>query len=719
MRAPMKSLWLAGVLLASGAAALAAPFTYETDTEFQLSADMDGDGVDDAVIVDRATGLVRVGYTSAGTGSLTTPDLVSWVAARESGVENVEGVSAGYLTFRGAGSLAVAGRSANRINILNFPDATPTVVPQPVFVPGIGPNLVLLTDIGGAGNTVGADLIVGTGENGSPSPQRLAFVRSSGGGFTSMFDAPLSGAIRAGNVVSLNKLDTAGTPAWLAAGPLADSLEIIDASSGTNHTLLSVRVPAGSQYIHGPFGTNDYSQFLFWVPGHFELVVEPVTYRLGVFGFGRGTSYILGLDIGIDALFPLGGPAPGQLLAIMNGGTRAQIYDYDGTSAPRPVQTIMAAPGERFTGARPRGSFFDLYRGGADGRSTKVDHYHSVRGGASRTGTDGLPGVSATRAIANLFLFHDEPFVSRAPGLVQTLRAPDWSRSATLGGTPPSLTVVQESYSNGTLGLHNPSSQTIEGANTNASFAMPNQIRPDISVASFAIASGDEVVDVRLDPPGGVFGAPVVAQFQASPSTATIYYRLGATNDWHFASSSLNINTTTSVDFYARLFGAGDRKSRIHTAKFVISTAANPPVPLGVADLDGNLLSDDWERLFRGRVGGSALADSFGSGVSDLQLFLLGGDPSNPASVPPVKVDLTPPALRVTPAEGDGLHLEFSYPAGYASQFQFTLMAASDPSGPFSPASPPLVPDADNVYRTDILPGRSMSGFYIISQELR
>ena len=717
MRAPMKSLWLAGVLLVSGTAALTAPFTYETDTEFQLSADMDGDGVDDAVIADRATGLVRVGYTSPGTGSLTTPDLVAWAAARESGVENVEGVSAGYLTFRGAGSLAVAGRSANRINILNFPDATPTVVPLPVFVPGIGPNLVILTDIGGAGNTVGADLMVGTGENGPPSPQRLAFVRSAGGGFTGLFEVPLNGSIRAGNIVSLDRQGTAELPAWLAEGSVSDALVIINASSGTNAPFLSVRVPSGSRYIHGPFGTNDYSQFLFWVPGDAHLYVEPVVQAAGRYGFGR--EVVFSFETGIDSLFPLGGASPGRLLAIVRGGTQARVYDYNGNDVPTPVQTILAAPGERFTGASPRGNFFDLFRGGADGLSTKVDHYHSVRGGVAKSGSDNLPAISAARAVANLFLFHTEPFVTRAPGLVQTLRAPDWSRSATFAGTPPSLAVVQEAYNAGPIGLNHPSSQTIAGANTNASFAMPNQIRPDISVASFAIASGDEVVEVRLDPPGGVFGAPVVAHFQASPSTATIYYRLGATNDWHFASSSLNINTTTSVDFYARLFGAGDRKSRIHTASFVISKAANPPVLLGVADLDGNLLSDDWERLFRGRVGGSALADSFGSGVSDLQLFLLGGDPSNPASVPPVKVDLTPPALRVTPAEGDGLHLEFSYPAGYASQFQFTLMAASDPSGPFSPASPPLVPDADNVYRTDILPGRSMSGFYIISQELR
>ncbi|HTI71069.1 MAG TPA: hypothetical protein VMF06_13955 [Candidatus Limnocylindria bacterium] len=717
MKASTKSLWLAGALLAWGAETGAAPFTYETEAEFQLSADLDGDGVDDAVIVDRATGLVRVGYTSPGSGTLNSADLVSWVEARDSGVENVESVSAGVFGASGPSSLALAGRSANRINILSLPATSATPIPQPAFVPGVGPNLVIAADIGGTGNTTGADLIVGTAENGPPSAQRLAFVRRSGGSFSDLFEAPLNGPVHAGNVVSLNKLGTADMPAWMAEGPAFDALVVINASSGTNLPFLNVRVAAGSRYIHGPFGTNTYSQFLVWVPGDTRLFVEPVVQIAGRYEFGRETAY--SLDTDIETVFPLGGPTPSQLLAIVRGGTQARIYGYDGSGAPVLLQTIPAAPGERFTGAWPRGGFFDLYRGGVEGRSARLDHYRSVHGGAVKTGSDNLPPVSAARAVANLFLFHAEPFVSRTPGLVQTLRAPDWSRSAALSGAPQSLIVTRELYSAGTTGLNHPTDQSIAGVNTNASFAMPNQIRPDISVASFEIAAGDEIVDVRIDPPGGVFDNPVVARFQASPNTATIYYRIGATNGWHFASPSLAINSTSSVEFYARLLGAGDRKSRIHTANFVISKIAHPPVPLGITDLNGNLLSDDWEHLFLGHEVGNALSDSFGNGVSDLQSFLFGHDPSNPASVPPVKVDLTPPSILLSSADANGLHLEFSYPAGYTSQFQFTLMAASSPSGPFSPASAPLVPDADNVFRTTIQPGRSATGFYIVSQELR
>lgn len=717
MRKPMKSLWLVGVLMMLCAGSIAAPFTFESDTEFQLSVDMNGDGVEDAVIVDRVTGLVRVGYTSPGTGSLTTPDQVSWVMARESGVENVESVSAGYLAVGGPGSLAVAGRDANRVNILSLPDASPTVVPRPVFVPGVGPNLVIITDIGGGSTSLPGDLIVGTGENSAPSPQHLAFARNNGNAYTSLFDVPLDSPIRAGNLVSLNKAGTADMPAWLATGAGSDVFAIIDVSGGTNRLFLSSPVPSGSYFIHGSFGTNDTAQFLFWVPGDNQLLVLPIVQVRGGYGFGHGLTYPL--ISRIDSLYPIGGPAPNQLLAISPNGTHAQLYNFNGTSAPVPVQQFDSARGEQFTGARQRGSFFDLYRGGTDGRSTHVDHYQLVRGGAVKTGTDVLPDVSVTRSIANLFLFHNEPFVSRAPGLVQTLRAPDWSRSATLGVGSSSLTVVQEAFGAGSVGLNHPSSQFIPNVNANASFALANQIRPDISVASFEIASGDEIVDVRIDPSGGVFDTPVVAHFQASPNTATIYYRLGGASEWHFAPPSLTITNTTSVDYYARLFGVGDRKSRIKTASFVISKRVNPPVPLAPSDLDGNLLSDDWERLFLGHVGGNALANSFGNGVSDLQLFLNGGDPANPASVPPVKVDLTPPTLSLSPTAGDALHLEFSYPAGYSSRFSFTLMAASNPSGPFSPASAPLVPDRDNVFRTDIVPGRSATGFYIISQELR
>ena len=710
----MKFLWLVGILVGMCAGLVAAPFTFESDTEFQLSVDMNGDGVEDAVIVDRVTGLVRMGYTSPGTGTLTTPDQLSWVMARESGVENVESVSAGYLTAGGVGSLAVAGRGANRVNILSLPDASPTVIPRPVFLPGVGPNLVI---IGGGSNSMPGDLIIGTGENSVPSPQHLAFERNNGSAYSSLFDAPLDGPIRAGNMVSLNKVGTADMPAWLATGSESDVFEIFDISGGTNRLFLSTPVPAGSYFIYGSFGTNDTAQFLFWVPGDNHLLSTPIVPLRGGYGFGHEVTYPLVSRI--DSLYPIGGAAPNQLLAISANGTHAQLYDYNGNSAPVPMQQFDSARGEQFTGARQRGSFFDLYRGGADGRSTQVDHYHLVRGGAVKTGSDVLPSVSASKTVANVFLFRNEPFVSRAPGLVQTLRAPDWSRAATLGAGSSSLNVVLESYGAGSVGLNHPSSQSISNVNGNASFALPNQIRSDISVASFEIASGDEVVDVRMDPSGGVFGAPVVARFQASPNTATIYYRLGGVGQWRFAPPSMVITNSVSVDYYARLFGAGDRKSRIKTASFVISKGVNPPVPRGPADLDGNLLSDDWERLFRGYVGGNALADSFGNGFSDLQMFLYGNDPANPASVPPVRVNLTPPALSLSSTSGNNLHLEFSYPADYAAQFTFTLMAASSPSGPFSPASTPLVPDQDNVFRADIQPGRSRTGFYIISQELR
>nr|MCU0779516.1 hypothetical protein [Akkermansiaceae bacterium] len=83
----------------------------ETPAEIQLTADLDGDGRHDLVVIDRAGGGFRAAYQLA-------PGVWTWSAARATGIADIHGAAAGtwFLTDREA--LAVVSPSSNRVHIV-------------------------------------------------------------------------------------------------------------------------------------------------------------------------------------------------------------------------------------------------------------------------------------------------------------------------------------------------------------------------------------------------------------------------------------------------------------------------------------------------------------------------------------------------------------------------------------------------------------------------
>jgi hypothetical protein len=112
------------ILLLTATQLWAEGFVNETAKELTSTADFNGDGIADAVIVDKSSGLYRIGYGTVADGPL------DWAAARPLGVSQVTAVAVG--TLGGSTASLIAGSSAsNRVQAVS-PTGIGYVEPQHV-----------------------------------------------------------------------------------------------------------------------------------------------------------------------------------------------------------------------------------------------------------------------------------------------------------------------------------------------------------------------------------------------------------------------------------------------------------------------------------------------------------------------------------------------------------------------------------------------------------
>src|ERR1035441_388228 len=112
---------------------LHAAFVYETPGEFFTAGDFNGDGIADALVLDKATGNARVGY-SDGNGNLT------WSAPLVTGVDNVSGCAAGHFKQTTRDTLVVTATKLNRVPIYDLSNTNTSVSLGSSTQSGIGPH---------------------------------------------------------------------------------------------------------------------------------------------------------------------------------------------------------------------------------------------------------------------------------------------------------------------------------------------------------------------------------------------------------------------------------------------------------------------------------------------------------------------------------------------------------------------------------------------------
>jgi hypothetical protein len=609
----------ATVLLLSIALSPASGFVYQTESEFTSAGDFDGDGRADVVVVDKATGNFRIGYQ-------LTAGQHTWAKARGSGIEAVGGFSAGKLLNAGRDALAFTAPDANRINVLEAATPGAPALPGSVFLPAVGPNLVVALDIGGAGNTALEDLFIGSVDNAGSFPDQLNLLRNNAGSFSSLAGDMLTAPLGGGNVVVLKS----GTPKIVAAllrGGASDTFRAYNLSAGTVAQAVQLTgLATNSAYVYANFSASAFAQFLFYQPGELNGVVrlrsvtEPSP---GTFGFAAEVPFTFGAPI--QQIFTLPNGSTTRLLIVFGDGESAGIYNFDGVNPPVPVQQLDAPAGESFSGAVPFGNGSFMMLSSLAGSKTS-SHFQSYNlSGANYVAAQGgnLPAVTALSASANLFQFEAEPFVSATPNLLRTLSAGDWTSQFNKAALPQ-LSVMVESFASPSNGLDNPAPMNLGSANPLTHFGLVNQYVAPLSLFSLTRPVGDEVADVKISPPAGLYKAGVKFSFTVAPAGTLVFYRLNSGNWIQFNGVPVPVFAETTVSFYAK--GANNAKSAIHHATYKFSVGP------GTLDSDSDGVPDFVE-IAKG-LDPKKGADSDGDGYSDLDELLHGTNPSDPSSVP-------------------------------------------------------------------------------------
>ncbi len=636
-------VWSGLVLSALLPAASASGFVYETPAEFTATGDFDGDGREDVVIVDRATGNYRVALQPAEGQQV-------WAAARASGIENVSGFTVGRVLATGRDALVFTSPDANRLNVVEANSPATPGVPLPIFVPTLGPELVVALDIGGGGNTPLEDLLVGSIANNSGAPNQVSLMRNNAAVFTQMGASLVQPTpFAAGNAVSI-KTGAAKMAAVLLRNNGSDTFRVYNLAGGSLLlTLQAAGLPANSAFVPGNFTGAALAQFLFFQAGdatgalRSRSVIEPTP---GVFALGAETVFNLGSAI--QQVFVLAQPSGARLLVIFAGGQLARVYNFDGVNAPTPLQDLAADAGGHFTGAAPlaSGDFTMLTADAGASTSSRFKNYHA-NGGQYSAGTAGaLPGLTALTGVANVFQFEAEPFVSATPKLLRSLTAGDWTSRFNTEALPQ-LSANVETFVSSSNGLDNPTPVPLGSAHPLMHFGLVNQYAAPLSIFSVTTPIGDEVVEVKIAPPAGTYKTSVQVTLTTSQAGAIVQYRLKQSGDWLTYAGPIMLFQDTVVSYYAKP-AAGTAKSVIRHAAYHFTEAP------GQLDSDGDGVPDFVE-VAKGldpRRG----PDSDGDGYSDLDEILQGSDPKSAASMPAGHVELkTSVDFVETPRPIDGV----------------------------------------------------------------
>lgn len=608
----------------------------ETSVEFQAAGDVNGDGRVDLVVVDRASGMVRVGLAYEVTGH-------DWQPPVFSGIEQPTGIALGRLTASNRMALAVTGPQANRVQILEW-TADAVMRPLTVSVEGVGPSGVAALEIGGAGaNADFDDLAVASLWSGAASPNRLDLVRTAGGGSFS----PLAHSVTPTPDDQMQQLRAFRASRNPAVKPMLSMIR--HSNLGTRFTLSEVfagtveldlptasrtGLALGSRYVSGFFGTagnvRPWPNVIFYNANNSQTTSHALEFGgdPSVWFFVSGQPQIINYPNSVKSItvLPRADPLPDRLLVIFaTGPVRAAMYDYDGVNFPTLVQELaVPVQGGDFSGAlvMPDGSFVMLT--GDHFNRTTGSHSYDAEGVLVPKSSSELKPLRAFASRANLLFYNLDPAIAKQPKLLGSYSTGDWTAKLSLGATAD---VTREHFLGGALGLRD--AQRVNAgmppAGTGAGRANQNDgpagFQDAVSYFSLGGARGREVQDAEIEPPPGSYTRAVNVVLHAAPGT-TVKYRsrqgfFGPQQNWQTwgPGSRVDFFESGTVEYYAE---EGGLRGAVRTAVYNLNIEKQ--------DSDEDGVPDPFELLYGLDPNGGL--DSDGDGVSDLVELLIGTNPN-------------------------------------------------------------------------------------------
>jgi hypothetical protein len=521
-------------------------------TEIFGYADLDGDGRLDAIVIDRASGAMRLGFHLDASGALT------WTPPRASGVYDITGVTAGRIFSAGRDALALTAPTAGRVNLVAIggPNTSPNI--QGWLTPAIGPVALAASQI--AGTTALEDFLLTSRFNGSVEHRAQLFVNAGAPAYTAgtvLHEGSTRTYDRAQRVVL-----RAGLPpqvAFVEASATARSVRVRALNqSGTPELISLGGLAAHGQYLLNPFAGVD-GEFVAWNPGHPDYLSQVITFANGTYSASASSTYSTPWPLGQAVSVPAGVAA--HLLLIAADGSQALVR---ASPSGADVQTLTPPPGENFTGAAAvlgGANGFQLLSGpqGPAGRSTTARSYHfnAASGTYGLVHTASLAPVADTSGAGHVLVYAGEPFVAPTATVLSRLRALDWSSAPTLGAT---IGATGEVFANPSAGLTLPTAVNLGSPPPGATHVLASQLAPQISVFALSPAEGGTVGSVRPTPLPGTFSAAVAVSLKGPPGY-NVFYRTQTASAWQLYTQPVWLHRDTRFQAFA--VGPGDARTPV------------------------------------------------------------------------------------------------------------------------------------------------------------
>jgi antitoxin (DNA-binding transcriptional repressor) of toxin-antitoxin stability system len=594
--------------------------SYETEREFTATGDFNGDGKADVLIVDKTTGLYRIGY---GTGLMTAPNYAS---SRATGVTEASSIAVGKLFGTSADSFAITAPAQNRVQILS-PSGMGYTEPKTVLSVGLAPETLCAMDI-----TTGA----------APTPEDdLAAIISGHPTFGYALNEIRS------NAGTWNIIDTGdcpdgplgrGNPLYTAVGGTvlfgvmrdlgaSNTFEALNPTGAGFTTELSLPgLPDNSSFIAVPFQVP-HMDMLFYAPGTATVQVRRIITSGPGWTFSAPFNHTFGAPVA--QIVPVADPAGAKMLVHFSSGLLA-IYGYtSGVGFSAPVTLSPTGGSGVISGVVPStgASQFQVLYAPAPGQpSTTAISFANNGSGWTQTATTTLPVVNVYASYANVLLLSDMPFRADNVSLLHSYKAGDWSSGVSIGGGPFNVLAQIASFVSSTQGIGTASPQNVGTAVSATPGTAINQQHMQFSIVNFDSTLGSSVEDIRISPAAGSYSTGIQLTFSGYSGGTTVYYRLGSSGSFttYNPISPPWVFTDGVVYYYANKPGTGPTPTK--TAAYTFTT------PPALQDRDGDGVPDFVE-VAQGLDpdGGS---DSDGDGFSDADEIAAGSDPKVDTDMP-------------------------------------------------------------------------------------